>query len=322
MATETRVETRIEEAAVYVDRARVTRRGRVRLAAGLHELIVEDLPETLLPDSARAAARAAVPARLLGADVRRTFHAEPPEQPVAELQARVEELEAEDEALRQRHEALVVRRGFLHTLASSAGEQLARGIALGRSPVEAGAAIGTFVGDQLAVIDAEALAVARERRELAKRLAAERSQLESLRRERPTERRRIVVLVELEAEGETELEVSYQVTGASWQPLYDLRVREAEGARLSLGYLAEVTQRTGEAWEGVALTLSTARRWPPSCRSFSPGICTHPSPCMAPQVRSAGRRGGAQQRMTMRIWRRQLRPGRLPRRWRPQRPWP
>jgi uncharacterized protein (TIGR02231 family) len=50
------------------------------------------------------------------------------------------------------------------------------------------------------------------------------------------------------------------VNGAGWQPLYDLRLQEEEGQPwLELGYLAEVTQQTGEIWQDMQLSLSTAR---------------------------------------------------------------
>lgn len=52
------------------------------------------------------------------------------------------------------------------------------------------------------------------------------------------------------------LELSYAVTGASWEPLYDLRAENAE-APLNIMYKAQVRQNTGENWDNVRLTLST-----------------------------------------------------------------
>ena len=50
------------------------------------------------------------------------------------------------------------------------------------------------------------------------------------------------------------------VTGAGWKPLYDMRLIEKDGnSTLEIGYLGQVTQNSGETWEQVALTLSTAR---------------------------------------------------------------
>ncbi len=59
---------------VHPERARITRRGRAAVGAGAAELVVADLPTTLLDESVRVAGRSAAAARVLGVDVRwRTF---------------------------------------------------------------------------------------------------------------------------------------------------------------------------------------------------------------------------------------------------------
>lgn len=50
------------------------------------------------------------------------------------------------------------------------------------------------------------------------------------------------------------------VSHAGWEPLYDLRLlEEGDEPSLEVGYLGQVRQETGEDWDEVALTLSTAR---------------------------------------------------------------
>jgi uncharacterized protein (TIGR02231 family) len=66
--------------------------------------------------------------------------------------------------------------------------------------------------------------------------------------------------------------VRYQVPGASWTPIYDARL--ATGAKnvapkLDLTRRAQITQRTGEIWEQVAVTLSTTR---PSAGAAAPEL--------------------------------------------------
>jgi uncharacterized protein (TIGR02231 family) len=56
--------------------------------------------------------------------------------------------------------------------------------------------------------------------------------------------------------------VSYRVGNAAWQPFYDAKMttpKKDEGASLELVRRAEVVQSTGESWDNVTLTLSTAR---------------------------------------------------------------
>jgi len=89
--------------------------------------------------------------------------------------------------------------------------------------------------------------------------------------------------------GALSVELTYVVSGAGWQPLYDVRLLETdERQALQVGYLAQVTQRTGEDWPDVALTLSTAR--PSLHRPPRPGRDVART---RPLVRRAGLRPGA-----------------------------
>src|SRR5262249_33444652 len=62
--------------------------------------------------------------------------------------------------------------------------------------------------------------------------------------------------IEATAPTRAEVELSYHVEGACWQPLYDLALIDDT---LTASYLAEVTQQTGEDWPAVQLVLSTSR---------------------------------------------------------------
>ena len=67
----------------------------------------------------------------------------------------------------------------------------------------------------------------------------------------------IVVSVSADRATPVELEVSYVVSRAGWQPVYDLRVVNTKSP-VQLSYKANVFQSTGEEWKEVKLTLSTA----------------------------------------------------------------
>jgi uncharacterized protein (TIGR02231 family) len=58
------------------------------------------------------------------------------------------------------------------------------------------------------------------------------------------------------------MSIRYQVGGASWLPFYDARLTtgtKAQAPKLQLVRRASIQQRTGESWDEVALSLSTAR---------------------------------------------------------------
>ena len=66
------------------------------------------------------------------------------------------------------------------------------------------------------------------------------------------------VVVEAVAPGRAVLDVEYLVGRAGWQPAYDLRAAR-ELTTVELTYRARIFQQTGEDWDGVELSLSTAR---------------------------------------------------------------
>lgn len=67
----------------------------------------------------------------------------------------------------------------------------------------------------------------------------------------------IVVNVNADNATPAELEVSYVVSRAGWQPVYDLRAMNTKSP-VQLNYRANVFQSTGEEWKNVKLILSTA----------------------------------------------------------------
>jgi uncharacterized protein (TIGR02231 family) len=80
----------------------------------------------------------------------------------------------------------------------------------------------------------------------------------------PAQVAKMQVAVHLTAPAETNgtFKVKYRVGNAGWAPFYDARLTTPEKnqkSRIELVRRAEVMQSTGESWENVALTLSTAR---------------------------------------------------------------
>lgn len=247
------IESRIAEVTVYTDRARITRRGAAHLQAGEQRVSLENLPATLQDDSVRAGGRGEG-VRILGVEVIREFVTEAPEANIAELQKQLEALQDQDATLSDEDGAISAQLEFLKSLRESTATTLPRGISLGRSKLEDVQSLIDYLGQEWAEALARRREIARERRELARQIEALQGKMAP--NYASLERRQINVFVEAAAEVDAEIEVTYGVTGASWQPLYDIRLVES---KVSLGYLANVTQQTGEDWPAVQLSLSTAR---------------------------------------------------------------
>lgn len=79
---------------------------------------------------------------------------------------------------------------------------------------------------------------------------------------------KITITLDVTELGPIELEVKYMIRGATWKPAYDLRV-DTQTDTISCSYYAHVQQSTGEDWEGVSLSLSTAE---PAIRGTPPTL--------------------------------------------------
>lgn len=78
----------------------------------------------------------------------------------------------------------------------------------------------------------------------------------------------IVIRVESKADIRTLLKVSYLVHEASWFPLYDIRAKDIKSP-IGITYKASITQQSGEDWENVRLTVSSAN---PSAAGSRPNM--------------------------------------------------
>ena len=256
----TKLQTDIIAVSVYPDRARVVRGGTVTLEPGKHKLEVSELPLKLDVASVRASARGTARARLFGVDARRDFYVETPAERVRELEKRIESLEDERRSLDAQTEMFKQEHATLGDL-SSQTKIYARGLAYGKIDIEAQMSLLDGLRARTEGLNAVLLDLAIRRRDLERRLKKLQNELGQLRGTRGRERYTAIVEVEVTQAGDLDVELTYVVSGTGWRPLYDIRLTKAtdQPAKIEIGYLAQVTQRTGEDWSDVALGLSTAR---------------------------------------------------------------
>ncbi len=307
------LEAPIKEVTVYSDRALVTRRGGIQLEAGEHELRVNNLPQ-FLRDSLRAAGRGTKGIRILNVDVSTAFLSRPPEAELVSLQDELERLVQKQQLLEARRNALNDRRQWLRALGEQSRD-FARGLAQGQMKPQDCADFFSFAANQ-ALQDAEAAqGLEVEMKQVQQEIAAKKRELAQKQGNILADRLAAVVTVALAEAGEFELELSYLVLGAAWHPQYDVRVQmsgEQSEGDVELTYVGVVQQSTGERWENVGLSLSTAR---PSLAAVLPeldplylNVYTPPIPrpmnvpavpMRAPRARIASTAAGDQQPMAM-----------------------
>ncbi|MEY4943944.1 MAG: hypothetical protein RL254_2125 [Planctomycetota bacterium] len=264
----------IRAVTLYPGRAAVTRAVQREFKQGLWALRISNLPVEVQAGSLQAKVNAAAGAtlksspKLLAVEYSQTprvaFSSSPEGIALAEkvqgLMQKVEFLK-QDRALLAQHDKLIDQIGVRMT-ASATADGATQAVDL------------AAVAKQLEFVQTEKeriLGVAREQNErnemLARELQVANQQLESLGGADRTERSALVLMAIPES-CTVDVELTYLVGNATWEPAYAVR---AAGDRtgVTVEYDALVSQRTGEDWKDVKLSLSTAQ---PTRASSPPAV--------------------------------------------------
>ncbi len=264
--------SKIAGVTVYPDRATVTREASLALPAGETTVVLSSLPFNLIPASLRATGRGTAPVRILGMEsAAETLDAAlRPE--VRELQAAIEAKEREAQAARDRIGAVELQESFLVSVVATSGPAASRDAAAGRPDPAAWDRVLEFLGTKTAAFRAAKLEAAAALKTREAELAALKERLAALHPGRATQTRVVRVHLDAPRPGDFTLSVAYTVPNARWTPLYTLRAMP-ETKEIELGLSGTVAQWSGENWEGVPASLSTA----------SPALAAEP-PALAPWI--------------------------------------
>ncbi len=273
LAAEVPATSKIDAVTVFPLGAEVTRTAKVKLVPGEHAIVLTDLPPAANPASIRVEGRATGKLEIGSVDSRILSI---PRTDATLVATERKKIEAEIETLR---DAKTVLNAQVQT-AESQKALITNLIALPTRPAPAGGAaaqpenwsqllalIGTSTSDVHKVIletQIKMREVDRKITDLQKKLGETAPVLD--------QKLEVKVFANAGAALDADLIIRYQVTQASWQPQYDARLTtgsKAVAPKLALTRRAMISQRTGEAWVNVALTLSTAR---PSASSVAPSL--------------------------------------------------
>ncbi|KRA01645.1 mucoidy inhibitor MuiA family protein [Achromobacter sp. Root565] len=240
---------------VYQDRAVVTRAANSELAAGEHELVLENLPASLQENSLQVSAKSTGQATLLDVKVSDVYQAATANERVRQIEAQIDKLVSRQAALDDEAAVLDNQRELILMMQRGATEPAKDGARLTLDELKA---IQTLSAESLATTLAGLRRVAEQKTELEREMTALQTQLGLVRGESGRRTKTVTLRVNMARAGKLDLALSYAVAGARWTPAYDARLRPAD-RNVDLGYFGVIRQNTGEDWKNVKLTLSTAR---------------------------------------------------------------
>jgi uncharacterized protein (TIGR02231 family) len=250
--------SKIDSVTVYRSSARVSRAARLELAAGPARIVFEGLPDQLDDDSLRVEGSGGARARVFGVSVERVTGEGAAAADARTAEDRLQRLQDEDRGLEDRLKAAQARASLVESLRSTYAEERAKNLALRDVSTKEWRDVAAFVEGELGEVAGAVRRIDGQRRELARRIAQARADLDKLQAKRGQTTKTVAVEIEAERAGGLELKLSYGVPAAGWQPIWDARLAPDAGT-MELTFLGSVWQRTGEDWSDVALSVSTAQ---------------------------------------------------------------
>ncbi|MBF0330342.1 MAG: mucoidy inhibitor MuiA family protein [Candidatus Omnitrophica bacterium] len=248
----------ITQVTVYPDAARVTRTVKVDLKEGTQTVVLKGVQPNFDENSLSVSGAGTATVKILGAGIKSTFLAEPVDERVRQLEAKIQVVDDAVAALQNDMAVLDQKKAFLDSVRLFTGTQLPKDMASKVPTVDELKGTLTFLeegtkaygdGRQMNTIKLREKALERETLQ---------NELNQVRSNNGRWERLLSVDVECLKPGDLTIELSYTVNDVGWYPVYDARVA-FEKAKANLSALAVIHQTTGEDWSDVALTLSTAR---------------------------------------------------------------
>jgi uncharacterized protein (TIGR02231 family) len=254
-ATLTTSQAGIDRVVVYQDRAQVDRTASVGVGAGRTEITLTGLPAPLIAGSVRAYVdddRGEV----IGLTQREEVHLDERRAEVRELLGQIRDLRADlrghqvaDAALAARLEQIGQMRAYTRSVAAAQQTSPQANVnsldaSLDLFADESRRVLAKRSEHQLAMVD------------LSEREVELQQRVDDLQYGNERTTTTVTVTVDAAAATTVPLVLSYGVSGVRWQPRYDLRYDDDQ---LTLAYLAEVRQSSGEDWTDVKLVFTTAR---------------------------------------------------------------
>lgn len=243
------LETEIRDITVFLARAQVTRTAKTRIEAGRTQLVIGGLAAQLDPNSIQVSGKGNF--LILGTSHRQNFIQDvnmPKSLRVLkdslEYYLRQVVIEESQKEILNKEEAMLV-----------ANQRIGGGNA--NLTVAELKSMADFFRTRLGDIVVSRMKQDVSIRKLNEKMARVQAQINTQNELYARHSSEIVVSVSADNATPAELEVSYVVSRAGWQPVYDLRAVNTKSP-VQLSYKANVFQSTGEEWKNVKLILSTA----------------------------------------------------------------
>lgn len=248
----------ITSVTIFADRAQTTRTTTINLKPGSYLIAFEGMPPLVLDDSIRVDGKGTAAVTIGGLEIKRTFLAQSGEKKFQEIQDEIRGLEKASAALDARKSGVAAQKAFLESIRVAWGERISKELAIARPSTSELLDASSFVGSGVTKAEEQNRDIDSEKRGIKDKIDALRRQQNEVSGSGRKETKSVEVSVEVAREGTLTLELVSMISQAGWEPGYDVRLA-GDMKIAALTFQAMMRQQTGEDWNNVDVTLSTAR---------------------------------------------------------------
>ncbi|MBF0291475.1 MAG: DUF4139 domain-containing protein [Nitrospinae bacterium] len=247
---------KIESAVVFKDRALVKRSVKLEFEQGSNTLLISGIPASADERTARISGSATSPMTIVGvrfAPVELSKPADPKEAVVTE---KIEKLQRDIKKLDYKINARKEQLGFIERL--TGGEKKSGSqIPLHRPGMQDMEKLMDFIYTRGTEAGAAIFDAQMEQEKAKKEIERLQRELSHMRSRQSKGYKNIIVEFRADAKGKGTFTAEMIIPDAGWEPFYTAKADAAKN-EIRVSFSALVRQRTGEDWDGVKLTLSTA----------------------------------------------------------------
>ena len=249
------IASEISAVTLYSDQALVQREAVVDVEAGINTLQI--LVNAFAIDTPSATAKVYGDGSIVSVQVATVPMPEPPQEKIQEIENRIKNLNKEKQALLDKKASVIRQEKFLNSVSDFSDTQIPKDIETQMLDPEALIATFELLGDRFHEVYRKKTELDRDTESLEEDIRVARRMLDDLRQ--PGENRQQVIEIVFDAEKRQQVRIfaDYVAYNAYWSPVYRVTVPE-DLAGVSVTMNAQITQKTGEDWPEVSLSISNA----------------------------------------------------------------
>ncbi len=257
-AADLKADSRITRVTLYPDSALVTRTAGLAVDRGGQQVLFADIIPQIDESSLKVSGSGTAQVKILGAEVKKEFLSDTASEKSRQLQDALQKLNDEKRTLTDSRKSLEEVKNFLDSIRLSAQKQIPKDLVTKLPSTKDLDDLAAFLAVRFKDYYTQVFEAEVKERDIDKKIEALRRELAELSNDAGKMRRHILVDLDAAKAGNCEISISYLVYGAQWRPLYDARA-DFEKMNVEMTGNALVSQKTGEDWTDVEMSLSTAR---------------------------------------------------------------